>query len=337
MSVIIPTFKRAHLIGHVLDRLCCQSCMDFEVVVVIKPSGDGTEQLVQNYRKKLDLKVVLQDRGCVTDALNLGLDNADGSIICFLDDDALPAENWVTKIREFYSQHKDAVGVAGDVVPVTINDKGISVVDSSEVIPKRKLTALERRMWSRPVEGLEDYGVYLSKAGIVEYNSCAFENGKTCHSLLGMGANLSVLSSVLRDFRFPSGGSVCGIASEQQLAFHLWLNEHKLFFCPEIKVFHIRHDVTLSRGISSLSTQTCRYLENCLLYYRFRGVPSFSRRYRILWFLANTLCFNKIGTMQYLACLRGMLASEVLGLKWTLIRLCGGKYQPSEDIKRWTK
>ena len=311
--------------------------MDFEVVVVIKPCGDGTEQLVQDYREKIDLKIVLQDGGYFTDALNLGLDNAGGSIICFLDDDALPAKNWVAMILEFYRLHEDAVGVAGDVVPVTISEKGVSVVDSSEVIPNRKLTSLERTVWCRPVEGLEDYGIYLTKAGIVQYNCCAFEEGKTCQSLLGMGANLSVLSSVVKDFRFLSNGSVCGIANEQYLAFYLWLKGHKLFFCPDIKVFHVRHGGTLSRGTSSFSTQTLRHLENSLLYYRFKGVTGFSRVYRILWFLVIAFCFNKTGMMHYLAHLKGIFVSEVLGLKWTLIRLCGGEYQPSADIKRWSK
>jgi glycosyltransferase involved in cell wall biosynthesis len=51
MSVLIPTYKRAHLIIHVLEGLKKQTYSNFEVLVVLKSSGDGTEQILKNFEK----------------------------------------------------------------------------------------------------------------------------------------------------------------------------------------------------------------------------------------------------------------------------------------------
>lgn len=90
VSILIPTFKRAHLISYVFEGLRKQTYKDFEVVVVLKPSGDGTEDIVKKYKKWLNINLIFQNRGYVVDALNLGFENAQGKIIAFLDDDAIP-------------------------------------------------------------------------------------------------------------------------------------------------------------------------------------------------------------------------------------------------------
>jgi len=47
VSVLIPTFKRAHLISYVFEGLRKQTYKDFEVVVILKSSGDGTEDSLE--------------------------------------------------------------------------------------------------------------------------------------------------------------------------------------------------------------------------------------------------------------------------------------------------
>lgn len=56
VSVIIPTYKRGHLLKHVLEALTNQSCQDFEVLMIVKPSGDTTEEVIKEYREKLGNK-----------------------------------------------------------------------------------------------------------------------------------------------------------------------------------------------------------------------------------------------------------------------------------------
>ncbi|MCJ7431732.1 glycosyltransferase family 2 protein, partial [Candidatus Bathyarchaeota archaeon] len=84
ISIIIPTSGRADLLKYVLDGLERQTCRDFEVVLVHKPTSDHTEEILKEYNKVLKIKTIVQKDGFVTDAYNLGLKQAKGEIIAFL-------------------------------------------------------------------------------------------------------------------------------------------------------------------------------------------------------------------------------------------------------------
>ena len=47
VTVVIPTYKRADILPHLLSALKRQTYQNFDLVVVVKPSGDGTEELLK--------------------------------------------------------------------------------------------------------------------------------------------------------------------------------------------------------------------------------------------------------------------------------------------------
>jgi len=49
VSIIIPTYNRAHLIGETLDSILAQTYQNWECIVVDDGSTDGTEMLLQSY------------------------------------------------------------------------------------------------------------------------------------------------------------------------------------------------------------------------------------------------------------------------------------------------
>ncbi|MEM1582436.1 MAG: glycosyltransferase family A protein [Candidatus Bathyarchaeia archaeon] len=205
VSVLIPTYKRANLLGYVLEGLRRQMCRDFEVIIVLKPSGDGTEKVVENYGRWLKIDLVLQSHGYVVDALNLGLMYASGDIIAFLDDDAVPSVDWVQRHIESYERYENVGGVAGNVIPAKLfSDTPERVAENaSHIIPSfRTPTFFERvfsSVWNVLLEGMEDFLLYISKAGVVGYNLSISRFAWSCpvKSLLGMGANMSVLSEAV--------------------------------------------------------------------------------------------------------------------------------------------
>jgi glycosyltransferase involved in cell wall biosynthesis len=346
LSVIIPTYKRAHLLGYVLDGLSRQTCKNFDVIIVLKPSGDKTEKVVEEYGGLLDMDLVLQRRGFVVDALNLGLEHANGDVIAFLDDDAVPCVDWVERHVESYEMFSNIGGVAGNVIPAKLFKGKLKKIadDASHIIPPyRSSTFFERvfgKVWDAPLDGMEDFLVYISKAGVVGYNldvsRCACS--RPVKSLLGMGANMSVLSEAVYGFRFQ-GSWVLGLAWEQFLGWHLWKKGYNIIFNPKACVYHVVRGETLTRNVKSPEKDLLRWVENYLLFYRLYGLErGLSRMHRIAWLIFSSLidlkklCCDR--QFQQITRLKGKLYSELIGQKWLLTQKIGANYSQLTDLER---
>lgn len=97
ISIIIPTYNRAHLIGETLDTVLAQTYINWECIIVDDGSKDDTDQVVADYLKrdtrfkyfKRTDKYLAGGNG----ARNYGLDLAQGDYIVFFDSDDLMTEN----------------------------------------------------------------------------------------------------------------------------------------------------------------------------------------------------------------------------------------------------
>ena len=91
VSVIIPTYNRAHLVDQAIQSVLDQTYQDFEIVVVDDGSTDNTREViswyVQQYPEKV--KYVFQPNAGCASARNAGLRVATGDYISFLDTDDL--------------------------------------------------------------------------------------------------------------------------------------------------------------------------------------------------------------------------------------------------------
>lgn len=101
LTIVITTFNRAAVLKQLLESFADQSDPDFQVVVAIDGSTDGTEQMLQGMKTPYVLKWV--NTHCtgygLAVARNLGILAADGEIVAILDDDCFP-------VRDFVAAHK---------------------------------------------------------------------------------------------------------------------------------------------------------------------------------------------------------------------------------------
>ncbi len=87
VTVVIPTFNRASIIGRAIRSVLSQTCREWELIVVDDASTDETEQVVKSFQDNR-IKYIRHDRNRrVSAARNTGIRCAQGEYISFLDDD----------------------------------------------------------------------------------------------------------------------------------------------------------------------------------------------------------------------------------------------------------
>jgi glycosyltransferase involved in cell wall biosynthesis len=88
VSVIIPTYNRAHCVAHAITSALRQTHAAVEVLVVDDGSRDGTQRLLaERFGGDRRVRVIGQDNAGVAAARNTGLAAAAGDYLAFLDSD----------------------------------------------------------------------------------------------------------------------------------------------------------------------------------------------------------------------------------------------------------
>ena len=87
LSVVVPTFNRAHCLREALASIAGQSFRDFELIVVDDGSQDATQTVVERFPEVR--YVCLEENSGVSRARNRGIAEARGEFVCFLDSDDL--------------------------------------------------------------------------------------------------------------------------------------------------------------------------------------------------------------------------------------------------------
>jgi glycosyltransferase involved in cell wall biosynthesis len=118
-SIIVPTLNAAATLPTCLDSVICQSCSDFELVLVDGGSTDGTVDIANGCNPQLGTRLVMHsgpDQG-VYDAMNLGVGMATGAWLLFLGaDDALHEPDTLARVAAFIGEHEPSDLVYGDVI-----------------------------------------------------------------------------------------------------------------------------------------------------------------------------------------------------------------------------
>lgn len=87
VSIVMPTFNRARLIGESIESALRQSLQPYEIIVVDDGSSDGTMDVVQRFGARVTY--LRQENAGKSAALNRGIAAARGDWLLVLDDDDL--------------------------------------------------------------------------------------------------------------------------------------------------------------------------------------------------------------------------------------------------------
>jgi glycosyltransferase involved in cell wall biosynthesis len=87
VSVIIPTYNRAHLLSRAIRSILDQTYQNFEIIVVDDRSSDNTEEALRNIRDERIKYIRHEENRGAPAARNTGIKAAQGEFIAFQDSD----------------------------------------------------------------------------------------------------------------------------------------------------------------------------------------------------------------------------------------------------------
>jgi glycosyltransferase involved in cell wall biosynthesis len=88
VSVVVPTYNRAHLIGRAIASVLAQTYAPVDIVIVDDGSTDGTRELIaRDYGKDRRVRYFHKANGGPASARNVGFANSVGEYVALLDSD----------------------------------------------------------------------------------------------------------------------------------------------------------------------------------------------------------------------------------------------------------
>ena len=113
VSIVVCTFNRGALLDRALEYLQRQHDERFEVIVVDGPSTDDTPEVIDKWRDRI--KFGKNPQRNLSMSRNIGIRLAAGQIVAFIDDDALPFDDWVSVLLSEYNSVPRLVGGIGGI------------------------------------------------------------------------------------------------------------------------------------------------------------------------------------------------------------------------------
>ena len=338
VTVVIPTYKRADILPYLLAALSRQTYKAFDVVFVVKPSGDGTDKLLREASSALKLKAVTQTEGHIVEAYFLGVKHTTGDIVAFLDDDAIPADDWLEETVKAFETSKVA-GITGDSYPVLLKNDELQIIEETE--SPTEYSSYEFALFGKPLKGLEEYKNCIAKSGMVyERGNNAYWRKHGAAKALLRGPSMAVSGDLLRRIDMPKGW-ILGCAWEMFLGWQLWKQGFELIYSPAVKVYHIVHGRTSSRDFLSPRTDLLWAVEAELLFYRLYGdEPQLSLISKIeadVLRVVHSFKHMSSNLPYYLRKVEGIALGNIIGAKWILYKKLGVSYSPLDDLAKLRK
>lgn len=154
VSVIIPTYNRAHLVGRAIESVLNQTYQNFEIIVVDDGSTDNTEEVVKNFNNKVIRYIRHKENRGGGAARNTGIKEAEGNYIAFLDDDDEWLPEKLEKQISFFDDKSSELGVVYTGL-IRVDETGEYIVKQYIRVPD--IHVPEKRRWIYEDLLLKDY------------------------------------------------------------------------------------------------------------------------------------------------------------------------------------
>lgn len=137
VSVIIPVYNTEHYLPRCIDSILNQSFTDFELLLIDDGSTDSSGAICDAYAE-MDgrVRAFHKENGGVSSARNLGLDNAQGEWVCFVDSDDELFKDGLQTMEEGVDAENDMVMAGYEIfdsagsLSYAINARNIKIISA---------------------------------------------------------------------------------------------------------------------------------------------------------------------------------------------------------------
>jgi len=129
ISVVVCSYNREKYIEDAIESLIHQSLDKdlYEILIIDNNSKDTTaqlcHQLLEKYGNDYKLYYFLETQQGLSYARNRGIQEATGEYICYIDDDAIAAPDFLENILDFITKNPDTGGVGGKIIPKYVDGR----------------------------------------------------------------------------------------------------------------------------------------------------------------------------------------------------------------------
>lgn len=151
ISIIVPIFNMEKYLSKALSSIAKQEMKNFEVILIDDGSTDSSKQICQHY-VKMDSRFhyYFQKTQGVSGARNLGLDNAKGELIAFVDPDDTIEPQYLAKLSAGFKSKIDLVAAGYTICSSGKKSKEYHVENEKQISAKeaRKLLFTDNSFYS---------------------------------------------------------------------------------------------------------------------------------------------------------------------------------------------
>lgn len=198
-SIIIRTRNEERWINSCLSKILTQTYKNYEVIIVDNNSSDATLKIINQYKTKINIKILKIKEYLPGLALNKGIRKSKGKFIVCLSAHCIPKNsNWLNYLVKSINKDKNIAGVYGRQEPMHFTsdndkrdlftvfglDKRVQKKDSffhnaNSIIRREcwelinfdeKLSNIEDRIWAQSILKKKYYIVYEPDASVFHFH-----------------------------------------------------------------------------------------------------------------------------------------------------------------------
>lgn len=174
ISIIIPVYNIKEYLRECVDSLLRQTYQKIEIILVDDGSTDGSSQLCDYLAEKdFRIRVIHQKNEGVSSARNIGIADARGQYITFVDGDDWVEENFIETLYNSLVQYDADVSAVGHMRCLADGTKQVkAITDKTEVIFS---TSAFYRKCDKKSPWIGYAGGKLVRKEIIEHNALEFD------------------------------------------------------------------------------------------------------------------------------------------------------------------